>query len=84
VTEGSNGTTATSVPVVSSNILGTIYLDGGATPIIDNVPMTLTVRGQSLAIQGIDIDETRIADTGQRDIISVIDGQSIYGIVPQI
>jgi hypothetical protein len=46
--------------------------------------MTLTVRGQSLAIQGIDIDETRIADTGQRDIISVIDGQSIYGIVPQI
>jgi hypothetical protein len=85
VTEGSNGTTTTSVPVVSSNILGTIYLDGGATPIIDNVPMTLTVRGQSLAVQGIDIDETRIADTGggQRDAISVIDGQSIYGIVPR-
>jgi hypothetical protein len=84
VTEGDNGTTtATSVPVVSSNILGTIYLDGGATPIIDNVPMTLTVRGQSLAIQGIDIDETRIADTVQRDTISVIDGQSIYGIVPR-
>jgi hypothetical protein len=83
VTEGSNGTTATtSVPVVSSNILGTIYLDGGATPVIDNVPMTLTIRGQSLAIQGIDIDEARIADTGQRDAISVIDGQSIYGIVP--
>src|SRR5215216_3862666 len=87
VTEGSsNGTTTTtSVPVVSSNILGTIYLDGGAIPVIDNVPMTLTIRGQSLAIQGIDIDETRIADTGgQRDAISVIDGQSIYGIVPQI
>ena len=85
VTEGSNGTTTTSVPVVSSNILGTIYLDGGATPIIDNVPMTLTVRGQSLAVQGIDIDETRIADTGggQSDAISVIDGQSIYGIVPR-
>jgi hypothetical protein len=86
VTEGSsNGTTttATSIPVVSSNIVGTIYLDGGATPIIDNVPMTLTVRGQSLAIQGIDIDETRIADTVQRDTISVIDGQSIYGIVPR-
>jgi hypothetical protein len=81
VTEGSNGTAA-SVPVVSSNILGTIYLDGGATPVIENVPMTLTVRGQSLAIQGIDIDEVRIADTGQRDTISVIDGQSIYGIVP--
>ena len=85
VTEGSNGTTTTSVPVVSSNLLGTIYLDGGATPVIDNVPMTLTVRGQSLAVQGIDIDETRIADTGggQRDAISVIDGQSIYGIVPR-
>ena len=84
VIEGGNATT-TSVPVVSSNILGTIYLDGGATPIIDNVPMTLTVRGQSLAVQGIDIDETRIADTGggQRDAISVIDGQSIYGIVPR-
>src|SRR5215208_7608398 len=86
VTEASsNGTIETSVPVVSSNILGTIYLDGAATPIIDNVPMTLTVRGQSLAVQGIDIDETRIADTGggQRDAISVIDGQSIYGIVPR-
>jgi hypothetical protein len=83
VTEGSNGTTTTSVPVVSSNIVGTIYLDGGATPVIDNVPMTLTVRGQSLAIQGIDIDESRIADTGQRDTMSVIDGQSIYGIVPR-
>src|SRR5215217_88429 len=87
VTEGSsNGTTTTtSVPVVSSNILGTVYLDGGEIPVIDNVPMTLTVRGQSLAIQGIDIDETRIADTGggQRDAISVIDGQSIYGIVPR-
>src|SRR5215216_1988448 len=34
VTEGSNGTTTTSVPVVSSNLLGTIYLDGGATPVI--------------------------------------------------
>src|SRR5215211_5763176 len=87
VTEGSsNGTTTTtSVPVVSSNILGTVYLDGGAIPVIDNVPMTLTIRGQSLAIEGIDIDETRIADTGggQRDAISVIDGQSIYGIVPR-
>jgi hypothetical protein len=84
VTEGSNGTTTTSVPVVSSNLLGTIYLDGGATPVIDNVPMTLTVRGQVLAIEGIDIDETSITDTGQRDILSIIDGQSIYGIVPQI
>ena len=57
---------------------------GATTPVIDNVPMTLTIRGQSLAIQGIDIDETRIADTGQRDAISVIDGQSIYGTIPRV
>jgi hypothetical protein len=46
--------------------------------------MTLTIRGQSLAIQGIDIDETRITDTGLRDTISVIDGQSIYGTIPRV
>jgi hypothetical protein len=80
VTEG-NETAA--VPVVSSNIVGSIYLDGGATPVIDNVPMTLTVRGQVLAIEGIDIDETRITDTGQRNIISVIDGKTIYGSIPR-
>jgi hypothetical protein len=45
--------------------------------------MTLTLRGQVLAIQGIDIDEARITDTGQRDIISVLDGQSLYGTVPR-
>ena len=82
VTEGSNGTTTTAVPVVSSNIVASIYLNGGATPVIDNVPMTLTVRGQVLAIEGIDIDETRITDTGQRDIISILDGQTIYGSIP--
>jgi hypothetical protein len=80
VTEG-NETAA--VPVVSSNIVGSIYLDGGTTPVIDNVPMTLTIRGQTLAIQGIDIDEARITDTGQRGIISVIDGQTIYGTIPR-
>jgi len=80
VTEG-NGTTA--VPTVSSSIVGSIFLDGGTTPVIDNVPMTLTVRGQSLAIQGIDIDEARIIDTGQRDTLTVIDGQSIYGTIPR-
>ena len=68
----------------SSNIVGSIYLNGGTTPVIDNVPMTLTIRGQSLAIQGIDIDETRITDTGLRDTISVIDGQSIYGTIPRV
>jgi hypothetical protein len=79
VTEG-NGTTA--VPVVSSNIVGSIYLNGSPTPAIDNVPMTLTVRGQVLAIEGIDIDETRITDPGQRDILSILEGQTIYGTIP--
>src|ERR687895_270964 len=74
VTAG-NGTAA------SSNIVGNIFLNGSPTPVIDNVPMTLTVRGQVLAIQGIDIDEARITDTGQRGIISVIDGQTIYGSI---
>ncbi len=79
VTEG-NETTA--VPVVSSNIVGSIYLNGSPTPAIDNVPMTLTVRGQVLAIEGIDIDETRITDPGQRDILSILEGQTIYGTIP--
>jgi hypothetical protein len=77
VTAG-NGTTA-----ASSNIVGNIFLNGGTTPVIDNVPMILTIRGQTLAIQGIDIDETRVTDTGQRDIISIIDGQTIYGTIPR-
>jgi hypothetical protein len=77
VTAG-NGTTA-----ASSSIVGNIFLDGGTTPVIDNVPMTLSIRGQTLAISGIDIDEARITDTGQRDIISVIDGQTIYGTIPR-
>jgi cytoskeletal protein RodZ len=76
VTEG-NGTAA------SSSIVGNIFLDGGTTPVIDNVPMTLTIRGQTLAIQSIDIDEARITDTGQRGTISVIDGQTIYGTIPR-
>ena len=79
VTEG-NETTA--VPVVSSNIVGSIYLNGSPTPAIDNVPMTLTVRGQVLAIEGIDIDETRITDPGQRDTLSILEGQTIYGTIP--
>ena len=78
----SNGSTG--AQGASSNIVGSIYLNGATTPVIDNVPMTLTIRGQSLTIQGIDIDETRIADTGQRDAISVIDGQSIYGTIPRV
>jgi hypothetical protein len=77
VTEG-NGTTA-----ASSNIVGSIYLNVSPTPVIDNVPMTISIRGQVLAIEGIDIDEARITDTGQREILSIIDGQSIYGTIPR-
>ena len=86
LTESGNGmstTTATgSIPAVSSNLMTRISVDGN-TPIIDNVPMTISIRGQVLAIEGIDIDETSITDTGQRDILSIIDGQSIFGVVPR-
>ena len=86
LTESGNGTTTTtatgSIPPVSSNLMTRIYVDSN-TPIIDNVPMTISIRGQVLAIEGIDIDETRITDTAQGDIIRVIDGQSIYGTIPR-
>jgi hypothetical protein len=75
-------TTATgSIPPVSSNLMTHIFVDGN-TPVIDNVPMTISIRGQVLAIEGIDIDEARVTDTGQRNILSILDGQSIYGVVP--
>ena len=84
LTESGNGTSPTtatgSIPPVSSNLMTRIYVDSN-TPIIDNVPMTISIRSQVLAIEGIDIDETRITDTGQQDILSIIDGQSIFGIV---
>jgi hypothetical protein len=84
LTESGNGTsTATgtsSIPPVSSNLMTRIYVDGN-TPVIDNVPLTMSLRGQVLAIEGIDIDENSITDPAQRDILSIIDGQSIYGIV---
>jgi hypothetical protein len=86
LTESGNGmstTTATgSIPAVSSNLTTRIYVDDN-TPMIDNVPMTISIRGQVLAIEGIDIDETSITDTGQQDILSIIDGQSIFGVVPR-
>ncbi|MDQ3967500.1 MAG: hypothetical protein M3275_03790, partial [Thermoproteota archaeon] len=78
VTEGNATNTA-----ASSSIVGSIYLNGSPTPVLDNVPMTISIRSQVLAIEGIDIDETRITDTGQRDIISILDGQSIYGTIPR-
>jgi hypothetical protein len=84
LTESGNGTSTTtatgSIPPVSSNLMTRIYVDSNI-PIIDNVPLTLSIRGQVLAIEGIDIDETRITDTGQLDVLSIIDGQSIFGIV---
>ena len=85
LTESGNATSTTtatgSIPPVSSNLMTRISIDGN-TPVIDNVPMTISIRGQVLAIEGIDINEARITDTGQRNILSVIDGQSIYGVVP--
>jgi hypothetical protein len=85
LTESGNGTSTTTtsgtIPPVSSNIMTRISVNGN-TPIVDNVPVTISIRGQVLAIEGIDIDETTITDTGQMDILSIIDGQSIYGIVP--
>lgn len=83
VTEGDGATNAATVPTVSSNIVGHIYINGGTTPVIEDVPMTLTARGQVLAIEDIDIDETRITDEGQRDILSIIDGETIYGTRPR-
>jgi hypothetical protein len=85
LTESGNATSTTtatgSIPPVSSNLMTRISIDGN-TPVIDNVPMTISIRGQVLAIEGIDIDEARITNTGQRDIVSIIDGQSIFGVVP--
>ena len=68
---------------VSSSITGNIFLNNSPTPVIEDVPMTLTVRGQTLALEDIDIDETTITDPGQLEIISIIDGQSIYGTFPR-
>jgi hypothetical protein len=78
VTPGNETNTA-----ASSNIVGSIYLNNSPTPVIDNVPMTISIRGQVLAIENIDIDEARITDIAQRDILSILDGQSIYGTIPR-
>jgi hypothetical protein len=85
LTETENGTSTTggdgSITPISSDIMTRISVNSN-TPAVDNVPVTISVRGQVLAIEGIDIDETTITDAGQRDVLSIIDGQSIYGIVP--
>jgi hypothetical protein len=86
LTGSGNGTTTTtatgSIPPVSSNIMTRISVNSN-TPSIDNVPLTISIRGQVLAIEGIDIDEARITDAAARDVLSIIDGQSIFGIVPR-
>ena len=83
--ESGNGTATTtptgSIPPVSANIMTRISVNG-ITPAIDNVPVTISLRGQVLAIEGIEIDETRLTDTGQQEILRIIDGQSIFGVVP--
>jgi hypothetical protein len=68
---------------VSSSVTTNFFVNGSPTPTIENVPMTLAVRGQTLALEGIDIDEASITDPAQRDILSIIDGQSIYGTFPR-
>jgi hypothetical protein len=73
-----NGTTS-----ASASMTGNIFVDGAATPAVENAPMTLVVRGQTVALEGIDIDETRITDPTQQQILSIIDGQTIYGTVPR-
>jgi cytoskeletal protein RodZ len=75
--------TASNETSVSSSIVGDIFLNGSPAPVIDNIPMTLAVRGQTFAIEGIDVDETRLTDPGQRETLSIIDGQSIYGTIPR-
>jgi hypothetical protein len=84
LTEAGNGTNtiteAGSIPPVSSNLMTRVYVDGN-TPVIDNVPLTISIRGQVLALEGINIDETSITDPAQRDILGIIDGQSIHGVV---
>ena len=87
LTQGGNGTNNSimangSVPSIGSNIMTRIYVDSN-TPVIDNVSMTISVMGQVIAIDGINIDETQVADMGQRDILSIIDGQRIFGVVSE-
>ena len=79
-----NGTTVTptstgSIPPFSSRIVARISVN--TIPAIDNVPMTISTSGQVLAIRGISIDEPRIIDTTARDVLSIIDGQKIYGTI---
>jgi hypothetical protein len=83
--ETGNGTATTtttgSIPPVSANIMTRISVNDN-TPAIDNVPATISLRGKVLTIEGIEIDEARLTDTGQLDVLRILDGQSIFGVVP--
>jgi hypothetical protein len=86
VTQSANGTTGTtgstgSTPSFTSKIMAGIYVDGNI--VIDNVPMTISVKGQVLTVQGISIDASRVTDPAMRDTLGVLNGQSIYGTIPR-
>ncbi|MEW6604840.1 MAG: lipocalin [Thermoproteota archaeon] len=63
----------------ASEITTQIYADSTLPTIV--APVTIEVEGRVLRITDIDIDEDDIEDVQQREILSIIDGQSIYGIV---
>src|ERR687895_1198530 len=58
LTGAGNGAATTggneSIPPISSNLMTRIAVNGN-TPIVDNVPLTISIRGQVLSIEGIDI-----------------------------
>jgi hypothetical protein len=75
-----NASTGGSIPPVSSQLKTRIFVDGNA-PVVDNVPMTISIRGQVLAIQGISIDASTVTDPTVRNVLSIINGHSLYGTV---
>jgi hypothetical protein len=79
-TTANNASTGGSIPPVSSQLKTRIFVDGN-TPVVDNVPMTISIRGQVLAIQGISIDASTVTDPTVRNVLSIINGHSLYGTV---
>ena len=86
MTPSANGTTGTtspegSSPAFTSNIMTAIYVNGNL--VIDDVPATIAIKGQVLTVQGINIDQSRVTDPGVRNVLTILNGQSIYGTVPR-
>ena len=79
-TTANNASTGGSIPPVSSQLKTRIFVDGN-TPVVDNVTMTISIRGQVLAIQGISIDASTVTDPTVRNVLSIINGHSLYGTV---